>query len=316
MKRLIVLAATLLSACGPSSPAAKPTPTAVQHGPAIVQVENSPFARPHAGLQQADIVFEYLAEGGITRMSVIYFHPSGGFKIEPVRSARPVTLRIQQAYHGVIFYSGANQKVLDQIASQHIPSLTEGSDGGVYFRRDPSRQAPHNLYTTADWLAQGLAKYAPVIDYRLPPAGTPPVSSSSSPGAAQATRIMFSQTSFHRVTYVYSASDQTYAYSDQIGPLTDVDTGSGVRIKNVVLVQVSHHNAGFTDVLGAPAVDFDLQGTGPADVFTGGRHYSVTWDLSNPGEPLRLMLAGKVMPLPSGLTWIHLVDPGTAVTIT
>jgi hypothetical protein len=221
---------------------------------------------------------------------------------------------VQQAYQGVIFYSGANQKVLDQIAAQHIPALTEGSDGGVYFRRDPARQAPHNLYTTGDSLAQGLAKYAPAINYQLPPVGTPGSITSASPAPTAAVRIAFNQTSFHRVTYTYSSSDGTYAYSDQIGPLTDVDTGSSVKVKNVVVLQVSHHNAGFTDVLGAPAVDFDLQGTGPADVFTGGRHYTVTWDLSSPTQPLRFMLAGKVMPLPKGLTWIHLVDPGTPIT--
>ena len=63
------------------------------------------------------------------------------------------------------------------------------------------------------------------------------------------------------------------------------------------------------------AVDFDLQGTGPADVFTRGHHYKATWDLSNPELPLKIVGAdSKVMPLPSGLTWVHLVDPGTAIT--
>ena len=89
----------------------------------MVQVENSVLARPQSGLQQADLVFEYLAEGGITRMTVIYFKPSGSQRIEPVRSARPVTIRLWHAYHGVIFYSGANQKVLDMIAQQQIPAL-------------------------------------------------------------------------------------------------------------------------------------------------------------------------------------------------
>src|SRR5437899_2637121 len=167
----------------------------------MLQIENSILARPLAGLQQANIVYEYLAEGGITRMTAIYFSPSGSQRIEPVRSARPVTIRIWHSYHGVLFFSGANIKVLQVIQDQQIPALTEGSDGG------------------------------------------------------------------------------------------------------------------FTDVNGAPAVDFDLQGTGPADVFTRGHRYKATWDLSNPELPLKIVGAdGKVMPLPSGLTWFHLVDPGTAIT--
>ena len=84
---------------------------------------------------------------------------------------------------------------------------------------------------------------------------------------------------------------------------------------NVVLIQVAHHDAGFTDVVGAPAVDFDLLGTGPADVFTQGKHYKATWDLSNAELPLKIVGAdGKLMHLPAGLTWIHLVDPGTPIT--
>src|SRR3981189_3409502 len=84
------LTLSLLAACGTSAnPIATPTPTPSRPGPAMVQIENSILARPQAGLQQADLVYEYLAEGGITRMTVIYFKPSGSQRIEPVRSARP-----------------------------------------------------------------------------------------------------------------------------------------------------------------------------------------------------------------------------------
>src|SRR5438132_8199873 len=156
------LTLSLLAACGMSAnPIATPTPTPSRPGPAMVQIENSILARPQAGLQQADLVYEYLAEGGISRMTVIYFKPSGSQRIEPVRSARPVTIKLWHAYHGVVFFSGANAKVLQAIKEQNVPALSESSDGGAYFARDPSRRAPHNLYTDGDRLAQGLGKYAP-----------------------------------------------------------------------------------------------------------------------------------------------------------
>jgi hypothetical protein len=308
-RRFVVLACglalSLLAACGPTAaPTVTPTPTPSRLGPAMVQVENSILARPQSGLQQADLVYEYLAEGGITRMTVIYFKPAGGLRIEPVRSARPVTIHLWHAYHGVIFFSGANQKVLDMIAAEHIPALSESSDGGVYFARDPSRRAPHNLYTDGDRLAQGVKK--------LPGPGTPP----ASPAPAVANRVVFDQTNFHRVTYTYSAADSAYSYGTELGPLIDRNTGQPIKPVNVILVQVAHHDAGFTDVLGAPAVDFDLHGTGPADVFSQGHRYTATWDLTNAEQPLKILGAdGKPMHLPAGLTWIHLVDPGTPVTV-
>jgi hypothetical protein len=305
------LALMVLAGCGTTAgPAPTPTPTPSRPGPAMVQIENSILARPLAGLQQADLVYEYLAEGGITRMTVIYLKPSGSQRIEPVRSARPVTIRLWHAYHGVIFFSGANIKVLQMIADQHIPALSESSDGGIYFSRDPTRRAPHNLYTDGDRLAQGLGKYAPRVTYQLPSPGIPP----ASPAPAVANRIVFDQTNFHRVTYTYSASDSAYAYGTELGPLIDKNTGQPIKPVNVILIQVAHHDAGFTDVLGAPAVDFDLLGTGPADVFTQGHHYTAKWDLSDPEQPLKILWAdGKVMHLPAGLTWIHLVDPGTPI---
>ena len=70
------LAVAALAGCSPSA-APAPTPTPSRPGPAMVQIENSILARPLAGLQQANIVYEYLAEGGITRMTAIYFAPSG-----------------------------------------------------------------------------------------------------------------------------------------------------------------------------------------------------------------------------------------------
>src|SRR2546428_4084312 len=206
------LALSLLAACGTTAaPVATPTPTPSRPGPAMVQIENSILARPQAGLQQADLVYEYLAEGGITRMTVIYFKPSGNQRIEPVRSARPVTIRLWHAYHGVIFYSGANIHVLQQIQSQNIPALTAGRDGGAYFSRDPSRRAPHNLFTDGDRLAQGLKKFAPRITYQLPSTGNP----TASPAPAVANRVVFSQTDAPPGTYTYSASDGGYAYGTE-----------------------------------------------------------------------------------------------------
>src|SRR2546428_2713208 len=305
------VALVVLAGCG-STGQATPTPTPSRLGPAMVQIENSILARPQAGLQRADLVYEYLAEGGITRMTVIYFKPSGNQRIEPVRSARPVTIRLWHAYHGVIFYSGANIHVLQQIQSQNIPARAEGSAGGTYSSRDPSRRAPHNLYTDGDRLTQGLKKYAPRVTCPLPSPGTP----AASPAPAVANRVVFNQTNAHRVTYTYSASDSAYSYGTETGALIDKNTGQPIKPVNVILIQVAHHDAGFTDVLGSPAVDFDLQGTGPADVFTQGHRYTASWDLTNAELPLKIVGAdGKVMHLPAGLTWIHLIDPGSPITV-
>jgi hypothetical protein len=307
-----VLAAALcllaVAACMNQSPAAKPTPTPGRQAPALVQVENAPDARPQSGLQKADIVYEYLTEGGVTRFTVIYWKPSGGDKVGPVRSARLVALRLVKSYQGVLFYSGASDHVLGIIKDTHVPAIDENSDGGKYMSRDPSRQAPHNLYTSGDQLKAGLDRVGATVTYP-PPANREPAGQGD-----PVQGLSFDQSFSHPVKYTYSAPDKTYMYSTDTGVESDKANGNQpLKITNVVLLQVAHHAAGYTeDVLGEQGIDFDLQGTGPADVYTRGMHFTATWDLSTLDRPLRLVAAdGKDFALPAGLTWINLVDPGT-----
>jgi len=306
----LAVALGLLAVAACSNPTPKPAATATpgRPAPALVQVENSPDARPHSGLQRADFVYEYLTEGGITRFTAIYLKPAGGEKIGPVRSARLVALRLVRSYQGVLFYSGASDYVLGVVKDTHILALDESADGGRYLSRDPGRRAPHNLFTSGDQLKAGLDRVGAKVTYQLPANGEPaakgdPVQS-----------LTFDQSFAHRVQYSYAPADKTYTYSTDSGPEVDQANGNQpLKITNVVLLEVAHHGAGYTeDVLGAEGIDFDLQGTGPAEVYTRGMHFTATWDLSTPDRPLRLTGAdGKDLALPAGLTWVNLVDPGT-----
>ena len=295
--------------CGSLVPVqSPPQPPPARLAPALVQVENARGSRPHSGLQTADIVYEYLTEGGISRFTAMYWAPGGGYRVEPVRSARLVTLRLVKAYGGVLFYSGASDHVQAQINADHVPALREWSEGSRYFARDRSRFAPHNLYTTGDLLHQGLDNLQVKVSYPSPSSREP------TGKGEEVARLSFQQTVSHSVAYAYTPASRTYLYADESGPLVDLaNRGKQIEVSNVVLVRVAHHGAGYTeDVLGAEGIDFDLAGTGPADVYTRGLHLPGRWDLGQ--GPMRLLGAdNKPMQLPSGLTWVHLVDSDTVV---
>jgi hypothetical protein len=319
-KRLALPAlAAVLAACGSTSLCGGgnlpigPTAPPKRPPPALVQVENAPQSRPHSGLQRADLVYEYLTEGGITRLTVIYFSPSGSDKVGPVRSARLVALRLQKSYGGILFYSGASDHVLGLIEAARVPALDENSQGGRYFFRDRTRPVPHNLYTDQGRLLEAVQQSSARVDYQLPAHGEPPKS------AEQVTKLSFQQTTAHSVAYTYSPDTRTYSYQSETGPEVDTENGKQpIQVTNVVLIRVAHHGAGYVeDVLGEEGIDFALSGQGPADVYTRGTHLAARWDLTDPAKPVRLLdSAGKDLHLPSGLTWIHLVDPEMAVTAT
>ena len=71
------------------APTPTPTPTPVPlAAPLMIQVENLSAARPQSGLNQAEVVYEYQTEGGISRFSAFYFHlPSGQVGPVPMHGA-------------------------------------------------------------------------------------------------------------------------------------------------------------------------------------------------------------------------------------
>jgi hypothetical protein len=294
----------ILAVSGCGNQANGPSGTTV----ALVQVENSADSDPHSGLQAADVVYEYVAEGGISRFTVVYFDPRRASRIGPVRSIRPVSLKIRESYGGAIFFSGGSQPMMSQVHGQRVPAVSEQDNGDTYFQRDHSRFAPHNLFTTGNDLTAALGHVSGTATFY------PATSGSPGGTGTPASRVSLQQTAAHQVIYTYNGG--TYGYSSERGALADSDEqGRQVRATNVVVLFVASRPFGTTDVLGAPVVDFDLSVGGEAELFTAGKSYKAGWRPFTPGSGLRLRSAeGTDLKLPAGLTWIHLVEPGSTIS--
>src|SRR6266480_1334067 len=135
--------------------------------PTIIQIENSTDARPQAGMQQADMVYEYISEGSIPRLTAVYWHPLPDL-VGPVRSCRLITIRLELMYHGMIYCSGANDYVLGMVWKHPnlVNDYSHGA-GNVYFRDNATSDPPHNVMmhrnnVTALTAKQNLA--APLYD--------------------------------------------------------------------------------------------------------------------------------------------------------
>ncbi len=170
--RVLVLLLTVvgLAACGGGSsnpdnsasqtPSASPTPTPTPTWPLtgiskmkasatkpvlVVKVENDPSVRPQYGLGAADIVFEELVEGGITRFAAI-FQSQFPKEIGPVRSVRHVDASIAAPVADFFAFSGGARPTLNYLRGNlpsSLPLLTEGASG---FHRTGYHYPPHNLY--------------------------------------------------------------------------------------------------------------------------------------------------------------------------
>ncbi|HEY8200635.1 MAG TPA: DUF3048 domain-containing protein, partial [Actinomycetota bacterium] len=207
-----------------------------------VKLDNAPEARPQAGIESADIVYEELAEGGITRFMAI-FQCRDAARVGPVRSARLVDPDILVQYKPVLFsYSGANAPVLAKVKStQGIVNLEHGSHGSAY-QRVSGRAAPHNLFTSTDKLRAfatdvkgppraGLVFEAPGSSPSAAP--SPAASASGAPGAAGGTgpgasvTFSFAGSPDHR--YTYDAASGSYLRFQ--GLSTPFKSESGAQVK-------------------------------------------------------------------------------------
>ncbi len=133
----------------PLTGADAPNGASVKRRVVSVKVENSAAARPQTGLNKADIVYESLAEGGVTRFNAL-FHSQDPALIGPVRSARLSDTWIVPQYDGLFFFSGASRFVTQALRKADIPMLSEDAGVTRCYTRVSWRPSPHNLYLKAD----------------------------------------------------------------------------------------------------------------------------------------------------------------------
>ncbi len=274
-----------------------PTTITVQEiEPAVsVVINNFPSARPSSGLQQADIIYEFLVEGGATRYLAVFKRKHlEDFDIGPVRSLR-VYLALQSLEHGgVIAHSGYSTRTKNLVSGL---GLFQIGDVGKNFWRDNSRKAPHNLYTSIDNLYRVALNRIEAMErtYDL----IREINVDYQVGEA----VAVDYAAHNRVSYLYDAEEGVYyRYINDIAH-TDRETGEQYYADRVIIRETSHRNVP-NDPDGV--LDIELKGFGAGLLYEDGRKYNITWE--NPGRETIFYYAVDVPvePIP-GTTWIQVV---------
>lgn len=135
--------------------------------PQAIIIENFIDARPLFGLNEANLVYEALAEAGITRFLAIYSGVDVIEKIGPIRSARPYFLDWAEEYQAIFSHCGGSPEALKLIDKTQIFDLNEYFNSS-YFWRDQTKNSPHNLFTSTELLNNYWQKFKnkPVINYQ------------------------------------------------------------------------------------------------------------------------------------------------------
>ena len=119
-----------------------------------VMVNNHPNARPQSGLDKADIVYEVLAEGDITRFMAI-FESEEPETVGPVRSARDYYIELAKGYDSIFVAHGYSPEAKKMLSSGYIDELNGMHYDGTLFERVSFRKAPHNSYIDFENIERG-----------------------------------------------------------------------------------------------------------------------------------------------------------------
>ena len=319
--------ATPAAAAAPTTPAPPPPPptypwplTGVEttdpvHRPALaVKIENSVDSRPQSGLNAADMVWEEVVEGGITRFVAVY-HSTLPPEIGPIRSVRPMDAAIAAPLRGLFAFSGGQRPFVDAVTSAGMQVVSHDAGAGGFYRNQ-SRYAPHNVYANpADFLAQADPAHSadPIEQFRTATAADQP----SAPAVGTpAVLLDLKLSGAGRPTWTWSPPESAWLRAEGPTPATQAD-GQQLRATNVVVLRVDVVNTRYTDPAGNPVPETAMVGGGEALVATGGHTLPATWSKASEGDRVVLTDAhGAPILLAPGTTWVELVPKATgAVTV-
>ena len=281
--------------------------------PAIgVKIGNDPYSRPQTGLQHADIVYEEMAEGGITRYLAI-FQCQQAPVIGPVRSVRFDDWHVLASYgHPILAFSGGINEWNRVVASLKWLYDANGSfypQANAYYRTS-NKPAPWNYYTSTSalWKLDPTEHTPPPVQFHYQPA--PPASAIPMAGV---TIVNFAAGS--NVVWRWdAAANQWERY---YGSQPDLNAAGVQQHATNVVVQVVTTRLGPYPESGTTTDTIsNLVGHGVAYVFRNGKVEEGTWTNPKNGDVTQFRLRdGSTMTFEPGNTWVELVPTSYTVQL-
>lgn len=204
-----------------------------------IMIENSPDARPQSGLKDAGIVFEAVAEGGITRFNALFLESQPDY-IGPVRSVRPYYIDLFLPFDAAIAHAGGSGEGLAKLGALRVKDLDFLKFPSAYHRVS-NRFAPHNLYTSMAAL-DNLSKSRRFTSSTFTSWLRKAEEKDKKP---QATKINFTLSGpLYNVHYDYDAKTNTYKRSEGGRPHLDYKSRKQLAPKVVVALVMPYSHDG------------------------------------------------------------------------
>ena len=300
-----------------------------QKRPLAVMIENHTEARPQSGLSSADVVYEAVAEGGITRFMALYYCNLPDIQVGPVRSARTYYLDWLSEYDALYAHvGGANTPgpadALSQIIKYDVKDLNQFSIGFPVFWRDYQRlghpvATEHTMYsTTAKLWEVGAKRGWSAVDskgVRWDKNFIPWKFKDDQAGGTTTNMTVnfWESQSAYQVQWSYDSTTNSYKRKNG-EPHTDLNNNKQLEAKAVIVQfeRESNANDGYPDNV---HLLYGTTGTGKALIFQDGNVVEGKWiKQSRTARSKYVDSKGKEVELNRGEIWIQTVPEGSKVT--
>lgn len=279
--------------------------------PFAAVINNIKAALPQHGVSKADIVYEILAEGGITRCLAIFTDISGVQKLGSIRSARTYFIDLAKAYDAILVHAGGSNYAYDEFAKSGWPHLDGIRGSSKFFYRDKARldkgvSKEHTLFTTGEKVlaAAQATKYALTrdsIDYGFKFAEDVKISGDA------ATKITLSFTKKRETIMSYNPETGLYEGYQQGGDYIDGNTGDTMSFKNIIVLHARTSSDGYR-------MFADLIGTGNGYFACNGEMVAIKWSRKGAKQPFVYTLAdGTPIELGIGTTYVGILPTSASV---
>ncbi len=306
--------------------------------PLGIMVENHKEARPQSGLSAADVIYEAVAEGGITRFMAVFYCKDAPY-VGPVRSARMYFIKSLQEYADFPLYAhvgGANTPgpanalgYINTIDWGSYNDLNQFSVPFPYFWRDyerlPGVVTEHTVYTATSKLWQYAKDKRALsnVNDKNKAWNAKFTSWKFKDDAAAAERGTTAKIDFgfwtsfaseYAVTWNYAKDRNSYLRTNGGAPHLDKNTGKQLEAKNVIVLFAKESPA--NDGYEGGHILYKVVGSGDALVFQDGNAVKAAW--YKPDEETRIKFTdnktGKEIPMVRGQVFIEILPTGNTVT--
>lgn len=274
-----------------------------------IMIENSTDARPQSGLNAAGVVYEAIAEGGITRFMAIYKGDLPAW-VGPIRSARQTFVHLSRPYNcGYVHVGGAGNAV-NTLKTSGYRDLDGGWVEGQYVFRVNDRWAPHNVYTDASHLKTwsdnkgwreskftGFKRIKP--DTLIEPEEY----------TAKTITVVMTADDSYNVSWKYNPETNNYSRSHVYGG-AHMDRAKNNKQTQITTDVVIAVKMGITPRSSEPKYyDHVTTGSGEAYIFQNGVIQKATWRRANVKDELKFFNdENNEIELNRGRTWISIYN--------